>query len=199
VYGAQILERLVLPEHLDERREHQVRGARRVRIAEHHLTLVGGVYKVLPALGNRQFLLREELGVVAERDDAAVDTGHAPLRQLGDPLRPVVELRDVRRPVFVEQPFLGGLQVRIGRARPPDVALGVGGFGLHLREHLAGGLLHDGHARARRLFEAHRHALAPGGVGRAAIEVELALRGGYERCAKRQGCEESDHDVRLVR
>jgi len=187
MHGAQIAERLVFAEHLHERGEHQVRGARRVGVAEHDFALVDGIREVLPALGDRQLLARHHLAVVTERDDAPVYAGHAALRDVADALRPFVELRDVGGPVFREQPFLGGLQVRVGRSGPPDVALRIGGLGLHLREHLAGRLLHDGHTRAGRLLEADGHALAPGSVGRAAVQVEMPLRPRAERHEQQHG------------
>ena len=55
--------------------------------------LYAGSSRSFQHFGHRQLLLLLQLGVVAERENAAVDAGHAILRNLGDAPRPVVKLR----------------------------------------------------------------------------------------------------------
>src|SRR5439155_18588726 len=85
---------------------------------------------------------------------------------------------EIRRLLRFEQSFFGRLQIGICRAGPPHVAFGIRLFGLYLRQHFACRFLDDGDLHASCLLEADRHSLAPGGVRRTAIEVQLALRNG---------------------
>ena len=85
--------------------------------------------------------------------------------------------------IGLQQAFLGGLQVGVGGPGPPDVALRIRLLGLHLRQHFARRLLDHGSLEPGGLLEPDGHALTPGGVGRAAVEVEL--RGDRQRDEKR--------------
>ena len=131
---------LLLAHQLHDRREHRVGGAGGVRVGDLDLALELGLDQVGPAFRLGQVLLGEQLLVVAEAERAGIDADGAVVRRLGLLDRPVVQLAQHRRPVFLGQAFLGGLQVRVAGAGPPDVALGVGGLGLHLGVGLAGAL-----------------------------------------------------------
>ncbi len=194
VQRAQVAEGLVLAEDLHDRRQHEVRGARAVGVAEHDLVAIDRIDEILPAPRDRQLLLRHELGVVAEREDAAVDAGDAIARDLADAPRPVVQLRDVRRGIRLEQIFLGGLQERVRRTGPPHVAARIGTFRLDLRKQLARRLLHHRHVRSGLPLEADGHALAPCRVGRAAVQVELPLRQGRPAGHEQQHATKPAHD-----
>src|SRR5206468_8492216 len=134
------------------------------------------VEQVLPASRDRQLLLGDELGVVAERENAAIDAGDAVPGDLGFAPCPVVELAQIGRLVGFEQAFFRGLQECVARSRPPDVAPWIAAFGLDLGEELTGRFLSGADFDAGRPLEADRHALAPRGAGRAAVHGERALR-----------------------
>ena len=83
-------ERFVLAEDLHQRGQHEVSGARRVRVRQHDLALVNGIDEVFPAFGNRQLALFEHLGVVAQGENAAVNARDAVFGKLGFSLCPVL-------------------------------------------------------------------------------------------------------------
>ena len=103
----------------------------------------------------------EQLLVVAEAERARVDADRAPLGLLPLPLRPIVEIVEIGRLIFDGQPFVGRLLMRVARAAPPDVALRIGGLGLHLRIDLARALARHGDRDAGLALEGGRDGAAP--------------------------------------
>jgi len=63
--GGQQTKGFVLAEYLRERREHQIRGAGRIGVAEHDFAFVRGQSQVFPAFGHGHFSLVRKLGDVA--------------------------------------------------------------------------------------------------------------------------------------
>jgi hypothetical protein len=78
-----------------------------------------------------------------------------------------MQVIDVGGPVGVEQADLGGLVVRVAGAPPPDVGLGVGGFGPQLGLRLARGLVRLEDLDAGLAGEFLGRQLAPRAVGAA--------------------------------
>ncbi|MNG15453.1 hypothetical protein D3C84_992820 [compost metagenome] len=91
-----------------------------------------------------------------------------------------MQVVDIGRAVRLEQALLGGLQERVAGAAPPEVGLGVGGFGAQLRTDFAGALVGLLHLDAGLAREGRGGRLAPAHVG-AAQRVDGALRGGLRR------------------
>ncbi len=191
----QVLERLVLAEHLHECGDRGVRRPRGVRVRHLHLARELGLDQVLPARRRCDLLLGEQLGVVADAEHAEVDADRPVLRLLRLPLRPWIELREQRRLVLLGQTLLGGLQVRVARAAEPHVELGIGLLGGELRDRFPGALRRDRDADAGIPLELGGDRVAPFAL-RAADDVELLLGAGLRRRAETQ--RERDRRQRAV-
>ena len=139
VHRREELESVVLAHHLQDRRHRIERRSRRAWIGHLDFVLVGGIDEIGPALRLGHLLLGQQLGVVAPAQHTGVDRRLEVLVLLGDPLRPVVQLGDVRRLVRFEQTFGGELLGRRRLGRMVDVGARIAPLGANLREALAVG------------------------------------------------------------
>jgi hypothetical protein len=132
----------------------------------------------------------EDLRVVADAERAEVDARRPELRQLGEAHRPWMQLREPRRSVFLEQPFLGRLHVWIAGTAPPDVAARVRRLGTDLRVGLARAFAHHSHRDPARALE-RRNAGAALLVDDRAVDRKLPLaERGARRAGGEYGCDE---------
>jgi hypothetical protein len=183
----EVVEALLLAHQLDDRGEQRVGGAGGVRVGDLDLILELRIEKVGPAFRLGELLAGDLLGVEPVAERARIDADGAALRLLPLPHRPVVELGEPRRCVFVGEALLGGLHVRIASAAPPDVGAGIGGLGLDLGVDLARALAGHRHLDAGLALEGRRRRPAPLLLD-GAVEHERALRarlGGKEKARRR--------------
>jgi hypothetical protein len=163
-------------EKLDKRRDGHVRGAAGLGVGDLDLAAVGGQSQIFPALRGRQLFLLKDIGVVGDAQHFGVQADGAVARNLRGVLGPGVQLRQARRAVFLQQPRVGCLEVRVDRSTEPHVHLGAILLGHQLREGLAGRLVDDADLDVLRPFVNRCRVAAPLGV-HAAQDVELLCAG----------------------
>ncbi len=168
------VEGFLFTQQLHQRRQHRVRGARRIRVGHLHVVLVDRLGQIGPALRLGQLALGQLRGVEAVAERAGVDADGAELGCLGLTHRPVLQVVELRRNVGVGQRLFGRLQVRVAGAAPPHIALRVCGLGLDLCVELARALARHQHLDAGGFFERGGHRPAPLFL-HAAIEQQLTL------------------------
>ena len=154
--------------------------------------LYSGLMRSAQHCGAASFFCFEKVGVIAKAQRAQINADRALLRRLMLLDGPGMQLRQHGRVIGLRQSFFGGLQMRIAGAAPPDIALGIGRFGLHLGIGLAGTLARHGDSDAGRLLELIDHELAPflldrtidGEVAVGAGRTGTAMRASAKRCEK---------------
>ena len=174
VQGLEVFEALVFTHQLNDRGEQVIGSARGIGIGDLDVVLELGVEQVRPAFRLRDALRLDLLGVEAEAERAGIDADRALLSGVPLAQRPVVQVLVGRRSVFLRQPFLGRLKMRVARAAPPDVAAWIGRFRLELGVDLACRFAGHSDLDAGFLLKGVRHGAAPFLLD-AAIHDERAL------------------------
>ena len=198
VQGLEVFKRLFLTHDLHQRGDHGVGRAARCGVGHLHLALELGLEQVGPRLGGFQLALGQQLRVVAKAQRAQVHAHGAVLGVSRLFLCPGVQLCELGRFVFQRESLLGCLQVRVARAAKPDVGLGVGLFGVELRQRLARALGRHVDLGAGGLGVHRGHQIAPLGLHRA-DHVDLPLRPGpgNRQCQRRTDEKVSHHFLLL--